>query len=76
MVGYDAFKSTLFAVTMDGEWARFAGRGYGHGVGLSQWGAKGMAERGYQAAQILDHYYPGTTRGWLDTTGALAAITP
>jgi stage II sporulation protein D len=74
MVGYDTFKSTLFAVTLDDDWARFAGRGYGHGVGLSQWGAKGMAERGYQASQILEHYYPGSTRGGLDATGALAAV--
>ncbi len=66
MLGYDTFKSTLFAVAMDGEWARFAGRGYGHGVGLCQWGAKGMAEQGYQARQILAHYYPGTTLGALD----------
>jgi stage II sporulation protein D len=30
-------------------------------VGLSQFGAKGMADRGYRYAQILEHYYPGTT---------------
>ncbi|MBI2219100.1 MAG: SpoIID/LytB domain-containing protein [Candidatus Rokubacteria bacterium] len=66
IVGYDTLKSTLFAVAVDGGYARFAGRGYGHGVGLSQWGAKGMAEQGYQARQILEHYYPGATFGWLD----------
>lgn len=66
MLGYDTFKSTLFAVALDGQWARFAGRGYGHGVGLCQWGAKGMAEQGYQAKQILEHYYPGATLGALD----------
>jgi stage II sporulation protein D len=36
------------------------GNGWGHGVGLSQWGAKGMAEFGYTEDQILRHYYPGT----------------
>jgi len=36
-------------------------RGYGHGVGMSQYGAKGMAEAGYSYQQILSHYYPGTT---------------
>jgi stage II sporulation protein D (peptidoglycan lytic transglycosylase) len=36
------------------------GSGWGHGVGLSQWGAKGMAEAGYNERQILEHYYPGT----------------
>ena len=35
-------------------------RGYGHGVGMSQYGAKGMAEAGYSCLQILSHYYPGT----------------
>jgi stage II sporulation protein D len=65
MLGYDTFKSTLFAVAVDGEVARFAGRGYGHGVGMCQWGAKAMAERGHVARQILEFYYPGTTFGFL-----------
>jgi len=65
MVGYDVLKSTLFAVTVHGDTAHFAGRGYGHGVGLCQWGAKGMAEQGYVARQILEFYYPGTTFGVL-----------
>lgn len=41
----------------------FAGRGWGHGLGLSQWGAKGLAEQGYSYVQILDHYYPGCQLG-------------
>ena len=65
MVGYDVLKSTLFAVAVHGDTAQFAGRGYGHGVGLCQWGAKGMAEQGYVARQILEFYYPGTTLGLL-----------
>jgi len=65
MVGYETIKSTLFAVALDGSVARFSGRGYGHGVGMSQWGAKGMAEQGYTAEKILEYYYPGTTLGWL-----------
>ena len=42
---------------------RFAlyGRGFGHGVGLCQWGAKGMAEQGFTSSQILAHYYPDAT---------------
>ncbi len=39
----------------------FYGRGWGHGVGMSQWGALAMAEQGYTAEQILTHYYPGTS---------------
>jgi stage II sporulation protein D len=69
MLGYDTFKSTLFAVAVDPHWARFAGRGYGHGVGMCQWGAKGMAEQGRTARQILDFYYPGTVLGTLDRSG-------
>jgi stage II sporulation protein D len=64
-VGYDTLKSTLFAVAVQGDLAQFAGRGYGHGVGLCQWGAKTMAEQGYSARQILEFYYPGATAGML-----------
>jgi stage II sporulation protein D len=61
LIGYDALKSTLFVpVAQDGV-VRFEGRGWGHGVGLSQFGAKGMADRGYAYPQILEHYYPGAT---------------
>jgi stage II sporulation protein D (peptidoglycan lytic transglycosylase) len=66
IVGYDTLKSTLFAVAIDGDLARFAGRGYGHGVGMCQWGAKGMAEQGSTAREILAFYYPGARLGSLD----------
>ncbi len=59
LVGYDTLKSTLFAVAVAGPVARFVGRGYGHGVGLDQWSAKAMADRGWSAAQIVGYYYPG-----------------
>jgi stage II sporulation protein D len=36
------------------------GHGWGHGVGLSQWGAYGYARHGWKYGQILAHYYPGT----------------
>ncbi len=39
------------------------GHGWGHGVGMSQWGAYGYALHGWDAAQILLHYYPGTELG-------------
>ena len=35
----------------------FSGKGYGHGIGLSQWGAKGLADQGYDYKQILQYYY-------------------
>ena len=40
-----------------------SGHGYGHGVGMGQWGAQGYAKQGYSYDQILDAYYPGTTLG-------------
>lgn len=39
----------------------FVGKGYGHGIGMSQWGAKGMADAGYDYLQILQHYYQNVT---------------
>ena len=41
----------------------FTGHGWGHGVGMSQYGAFGYAQHGWPATQILAHYYPGTTVG-------------
>jgi stage II sporulation protein D len=43
--------------------AVFAGKGWGHGVGLCQVGAYGMAMRGSDYKEILSHYYPGTSLG-------------
>ena len=37
-----------------------SGRGYGHGLGMSQWGAEGMARAGFGFEEILLHYFPGT----------------
>src|ERR1700712_1695620 len=42
------------------------GAGFGHGVGMSQYGAMGYAEHGSSAAQILAHYYSGTALGTTD----------
>ncbi len=41
----------------------FSGHGWGHGVGMSQYGAYGFAQNGYTVDEILQHYYPGTTLG-------------
>lgn len=48
------------------------GRGLGHGVGMSQWGAQGMAEQGKTFEQILRHYYTGINL----VQGAGAAVSP
>ncbi len=47
------------------------GAGFGHGVGMSQWGARGMAARGADAARILGHYYRGTRVGRLTRSPAV-----
>lgn len=52
-------KSTWFQLTTRGRSLLFEGKGAGHGVGLCQWGAKAMGEKGFTRDQILLHYYPG-----------------
>lgn len=59
VLGYTVLPSTQFDFDVDGLQVQFAGRGNGHGVGLCQWGAKELAERGYSAETILRYYYPG-----------------
>ena len=54
-------RSASFTVTQGAGRIRFETEGYGHGVGMSQNGAKVMAADGHSAAAILSHYYPGTT---------------
>jgi stage II sporulation protein D len=49
--------STCFNVAGSGNSYVFAGRGFGHGLGMSQWGAKRLAEVGYSANDILNYYY-------------------
>lgn len=51
--------SAWFDVEVEGGRLRFAVRGYGHGVGLPQYGADGMARAGYTFDQILRYYYTG-----------------
>jgi stage II sporulation protein D len=52
-------RSTLFSVAIAGTQVQISGRGFGHGVGLSQWGAHNLAQQGYTYQQILGHYYQG-----------------
>ena len=53
-------KSAKFKISIEGENIKFSVMGYGHGVGMSQYGAKVMAEEGSDYHSILAHYYPGT----------------
>jgi len=52
-----SYRSDFFDVLVDGEMIRIKGRGYGHGVGLSQEGAIEMAGRRYHYTSILNYYY-------------------
>jgi stage II sporulation protein D len=59
-LGYTKLKSLEFDVERTGGSWHFNGRGYGHGAGLCQWGAKALADEGLSYRDILSHYYPGT----------------
>lgn len=54
-------RSTDFLVTDSGNNLIFTTKGYGHGVGMSQYGANEMGKQGYTYKQILTHYYTGVT---------------
>lgn len=50
-------KSTSFTIKVNQDKVTFDVNGYGHGVGMSQYGASGMAKAGYEYKDILNHYY-------------------
>ena len=54
--------STLFDIGIIGDEVKISGYGWGHGVGLSQYGANNFAEHGYSYTEILSHYYKNTER--------------
>jgi stage II sporulation protein D len=58
-LGVNRLRSTAFEATREGDGFLFTGKGFGHGVGLCQWGARGLARKGKDCLQILEHYYPG-----------------
>lgn len=62
-VGPNVLRSTLFTIRSAGDGVEFAGRGFGHGVGMSQWGARGLALAGRDGAAILRYYYTGVVVG-------------
>ncbi|QQS37648.1 MAG: SpoIID/LytB domain-containing protein [Ignavibacteriales bacterium] len=52
--------SNWFDVSIDGNDVVFSGRGYGHGVGMCQYGAINMSHQGKDFREIINHYFPGT----------------
>ncbi len=59
IVGYRVLPSTHFDVVAIGRDIILRGKGYGHGVGLCQWGTKIQSEQGKSFLEILQYYYPG-----------------
>ena len=59
-LGSTKMRSTLLIeLSVEGDIIHMSGLGYGHGVGLSQWGAHALAQRGWFAEEIALHYYKG-----------------
>ena len=59
VLGETRVRSTLFDVRPTPDGVVFVGSGQGHGVGMSQWGARALAERGAGYRAILARFYPG-----------------
>lgn len=60
IVGPNELRSTKFDGTIKWKSLVLSGYGWGHGVGLCQWGAYGMSKKGKKAEDIVKYYYPGT----------------
>jgi stage II sporulation protein D len=62
-IGYKLIRSERFSAEIlpDEKKIKFNGIGFGHGVGMSQWGAQGMADRGFDYNQIISFYFPHTS---------------
>lgn len=59
-LGFTRLQGTQFTWDVENSNFTFTGRGAGHGVGLCQWGARGMARAGSTYEEILSHYYAGS----------------
>jgi SpoIID/LytB domain protein len=75
-LGWQHIKSTAFELERGGGRFRFAGRGYGHGVGMCVIGSVNLAAAGQTAAQILNRYFPGLTIGTLGGPMVTTSATP
>ncbi|MNW10369.1 Amidase enhancer precursor [compost metagenome] len=54
-------RSADFDISVNGNTVTFTCRGYGHGVGMSQYGANEMGKQGSTYSQIIKHYYTGVS---------------
>ena len=62
MLGKQAKSPWIAQVALDADTLLISGRGFGHGVGLCQYGARGLARRRKSAGEILGWYFPGADR--------------
>ena len=60
LLGFERIRSPLFSIVPVGDFFILEGHGWGHGVGMCQWGAAELARRGFSAREILAYYYPQT----------------
>lgn len=60
MIGPNDVRSTNFEPSINGDKLVLKGMGWGHGVGMCQWGAKGQSDKKKKCEEILEFYYPGT----------------
>jgi stage II sporulation protein D len=79
VLGLTRLRSTLFEVRRTKDGFVFVGSGNGHGVGMSQWGARALARRGSNYKQILARFYPGASihrisSGSASVLGATSAL--
>jgi stage II sporulation protein D len=61
LIGPNKIKSTNFEIHARSRYITFYGKGWGHGIGMCQWGAYGMARRDWNAEAILEYYYPDSS---------------
>lgn len=64
--GKNILWSTMFDISNERNNISLIGNGFGHGVGLCQWGAIALSRMGWSYDEILEHYYPGTYEGTID----------
>lgn len=74
LLGFGKLRSAHFSVTQTWDDVVFTGRGFGHGVGLCQWGAQRWARKGKDYRTILSHYYPKAKRKVLDSRSLQAQL--
>ncbi|MDP3804034.1 MAG: SpoIID/LytB domain-containing protein [Candidatus Omnitrophota bacterium] len=66
LIGPNELRSAKFDASIKWNSLIMEGLGWGHGVGMCQWGAYGMARKGKKAEEILEYYYPGTEISTID----------